>query len=399
MSESALQAEPAVEQAVAAAYGREFWYVFIASCAFNTVSNLFVLFPLYVVDLGGGPSAIGAIVGTGSAFALFARPGVGPAIDRWGRRSTAMWFMLFDVFAVALYLTIHSLGWPIYAVRAIHGAIEGTARVALFAMVYDLLPEGREGEGMSLFSLCGMGPAAIAPALGEILVKRAGFSAFFCAAVLMLIAGAYVTSLIPDKHERPQHSDEIAPGQYAALVKNPELMTLWVMTLLFALSISSRLSFVAPFAYHKGIARVGGYFAIYSIAAVIQRVFGGRIMDRIGLERMIAPSMFVMGIGLAMIAGTGHMGMLSWAALIGGLGHGYLYPALSALVIARTPVSTMGRSSTLYTSLYDFGAMAGPYAFGVMGGYLGYGPIFIASGLIAVAGSAAFLVSEPRSRS
>ena len=144
-------------------YGRAFWLVFFATFALNCCSNLFALFPLWVVDLGGGVSTIGALVGTGPLFALLARPYVGTAIDRRGRRATSLWFLALDVVALALYLPIHSLGWPIYAVRAIHGAVEGTARVALFAMVFDLLPEGREGEAMTVFSLCGMGPASIAP--------------------------------------------------------------------------------------------------------------------------------------------------------------------------------------------------------------------------------------------
>jgi hypothetical protein len=58
-------------------YGRAFWLVFAASFALNMVANLFVLFPLWVVELGGNAGVIGAIVGTGSLAALAARPGVG----------------------------------------------------------------------------------------------------------------------------------------------------------------------------------------------------------------------------------------------------------------------------------------------------------------------------------
>ena len=51
------------------------------------------LFPLWVVDLGGGASTIGAIVGTGPLFALLARPYVGTAIDRRGRKTISFWFL------------------------------------------------------------------------------------------------------------------------------------------------------------------------------------------------------------------------------------------------------------------------------------------------------------------
>ena len=44
----------------------------------------------------------------------------------------------------------------------------------------------------------------------------------------------------------------------------------------------------------------------------------------------------------ALVARTGRAGWLEMAALVGGLGHGYLYPALSALVITRTEANAMG---------------------------------------------------------
>jgi len=380
-------------------YGRDFWLVFSASFALNSCSNLFALFPLWVVELGGGAGTIGAIVATGSLFALLARPYVGTAIDRRGRKATSFWFLALDVIALALYLPIHTLGWPIYAVRAIHGAVEGTARVSLFAMVYDLLPAGRQGEGMSIFSLCGLGPAAIAPLFGEMLIRHVGFSAFFITALVLVAVGAMLTMLLPDdrlKHHGEHHEAPRGPN-YLALMHDAKLQPLWVVTLLFSLAISSRLSFVAPFAYQKGIATVGGYFFIYSVVGVATRVVGSRILDRVGLGRVLVPSLVILAIGMALIAGTGHAGILSIAAAIGGLGHGYLYPALSALVIARTDRNAMGRSSSIYTSLYDAGTMAGPYLLGIVGEYFGYGPLFIVSGAFAWVGAAYFVVMEPHS--
>jgi len=380
-------------------YGRDFWVVFAASFALNSCSNLFALFPLWVVELGGGASTIGAIVATGSLFALLARPYVGTAIDRRGRKATSFWFLGLDVAALALYLPIHSLGWPIYVVRAIHGAVEGTARVSLFAMVYDLLPAGRQGEGMSIFSLCGLGPAAIAPMLGEMLIRRFGFSAFFVTAITLVAIGAMLTMLLPDDrlvHHGEHHEIPRGPS-YLALMRDPTLQPLWVVTLLFSLAISSRLSFVAPFAYAKGIVTVGGYFFIYSVVGVATRVVGSRLLDRVGMGRVLVPSLVILAIGMALIAGTGHAGVLSIAAAIGGLGHGYLYPALSAMVIMRTETNAMGRSSSIYTSLYDAGTMAGPYLLGMVGESFGYGPLFIVAGAFAWIAAAYFVAMEPQS--
>jgi MFS family permease len=380
-------------------YGRSFWLLFAATFALNSIFNLFVLFPLWVVKMGGGAGAIGAIVGTGSLAALAARPGVGGLIDRYGRRSTAVTFIALDALAIVLYVPLHSLGVAAYVVRVLHGAIEGTARVALFAMVYEMLPAGREGEAMATFSLCGMLPAALAPILGELLIRHAGFAVFFAVSILFAIAGAATAYAIPSDRaaEHPVRltlAEPRAAVKYGHLLSDRALVPLWIVTLLFALALSSRLSFVAPFAYEQGVRRVGVYFAIYSVVAVIVRLGGGRIMDRLGLRTMLAPAMTVTAIGIALIAGTGHFPMLDLAAIVGGVGHGYAYPVLSALVIARTHPGAIGRSSSIYTSLYDFGSMAGPYALGIMAASAGYGWMFVMAGAFALAAGMYFVAAE-----
>jgi MFS family permease len=380
------------------AYGRNFWTVFAASFALNSAANLFVLFPLFVVELGGGATAIGAIVGTGSLAALLARPGAGFAIDRRGRKWTALWCLVLDAFAIALYLPIKGLGWSIYTVRMVHGAIEGTARVALFAMVYDILPEGRQGEGMSIFSLCGMGSAVFGPFLGEMLIRHTGFEGFFLASVALVAISAFTTSTLPNDGRLAQSAagdENNAVVGYGAMLADRRLRPLWIVTLLFSLAISSRGSFLAPIAYARGIRDVAVYFAIYSVTAVAARLATGRVIDRIGLGRMIVPSLVTLGVGLGLVAATGHAGMLDLAAFFGGVGHGYLYPALSGLVISRTAENAMARSSTIYTSLFDLGAMAGPYVLGMVGEYAGYGTVFVVAGMFTIAAAGYFLCAEP----
>ncbi len=383
-------------------YGRAFWLLFASTFALNCSANLFVLYPLQLVKFGAGASTIGAIIGAWSLASLSARPAAGPLIDRFGRRAVATWLLALDTVIIVLYSQIHSLGWRIYAVRALHGAVEGTARVALFALLYDLLPRGNEGRAMATFSLCGMGPAAIAPWCGERLIRSFGFGAFFAAVVVVTAGAAAMVSMIaggaPEISHNRREAARSASTTYAQLLLDPRLMPLWIVTLLFALAISSRLSFVAPFAYQRGISQVGTYFAIYAVAGMTVRVFGGRLMDRAGLEGTLAPSMAVLAAGLAMIAGAGYFGMLDLAGAVGGLGHGYLYPALSAMVIARTDLAATGRSSSIYQSLYDIGAMAGPYALGAIAGAIGYGPMFLVAGALALGGSIYFIVVEPSAR-
>jgi len=382
-------------------YNRNFWLIFAATFALNSAANLFVLFPLYVVRLGGRASTIGAIVGFGSLAALLTRPLASAAVDRRGRRRTALWAIAIDASVITLYIPLHSLGWSIYAVRALHGAAEGTARVALFAMVYAILPSGRQGEAMATFSLSGMLPAAFGALLGEMILRWWGFPVFFCAATVLCIGAAITLKLLPEELSawpiEPRTTDSaVVPDaiSYRMLLFDPLLAPLWVVTLFFGLASSSRVSFVAPFAYQRGIHEVGWYFTIFALVAVAVRL-SGRAMDRIGLERMLAPSLAVLALGLALLVGTGHFYLLEVAAAVAGLGHGVAYPALSALVVRNTRAGGIGRSSSIYTSAWDASSMIGPYLLGLTANQIGYGRMFLVAGGLSLVGAIYFQARQP----
>jgi len=372
----------------ASIYTRDFWLIFAATFALNCALNLFLMFPLFIMKLGGGASTIGAVVGTGSLAALLTRPLAITAIDRRGCRWTALWTVVIDIVVMTLYIPLQRLGWPIYAVRALHGAAEGTARVALFALVYEILPRGRQGEVMATFSLCGMVPGAFGALMGETIMRAFGFHAFFCtAAILCAIAAVAVTILPSDRRRRavidmPETATESGPGYWRLITESPLLM-FWIVSLLFALTNAARSSFVAPFAYKRGVHSIGWYFTIYAAVAVLVRL-SGRMLDRLGLERTLAPSLFTVAVGIALIAGIGHLGMLEIAAVIGGLGHGFAYPVLSALIIRHTPQGGTARCSTIYTSLWDIANMLGPYFLGLTAHSIGYSPMFLIAGALSL---------------
>ena len=389
--------------ALRSGYQLDFWLVFAASSAAGVAANLFVFFPVYIVRVGGNAVAIGAIVGVGALAALAARPALVPLMEWRGRRSVALWSLMLEAVAIALYLPLHSLGWPIYAVRVLQGAADGTARAALFALVFDILPQGRRGEAMALFSLSGQGPAALGPPIGEALLKFSGFNLLFGVAALLCALAAAATAMLPRRHvenrsarRREQSSTPVKGSSYRRLLLDRKLLPLWVVSFVFAFALAARLSFVAPFAYQKNIAQVGWYFALYSGIAVALRLFGSGVLDRVGVERILGPAMGLLGAGVALLALTGTSGALLGAAVLGGVGHSYAYPAMSAMIIAHTPAYAFGESSVIYTSLFDFGSMLAPYLLGLVAALWGYAPMFVLAGLVSIAAGVYFGATEWR---
>jgi MFS family permease len=374
-------------------YTREFWFVFTANFALNMAGSLFVMLPAFVMHLGGGAAMIGAVIAVGGVAALAVRPLNGVAVDRWGIHRVAVRCLILDAIATALYVPLGSLRWPLFAVRIIHGAIDGTARVALFAMAYELLPQGRQGQAMATFTLCSMIPAAIGPIMGEEIIDALGFGWFFAAATAMCAAAGAITASAPARRARAPHDphrEPAATASFGQLLRSRALMPLWIVTLLWSVALASR-TFVIPFAYQEGVARVGWYFMLYCGVAVVLRMFAAGLLDRVGLRRIVTPALALTALGLGLLAFTGRFGMLYLAAIAGGVGHGYFYPALCAQVIGHTRPEQMGRSSAIFTSVLDLGGMAGPYLLGLMAAGTGYPQMFLVSAAIAALSAGCYL--------
>jgi hypothetical protein len=124
---------------------------------------------------------------------------------------------------------------------------------------------------MATFSLSGQKPALFAPILGEAILKRWGFGAFFCSSAALFMLGAAMVAMMPDDRARRHQAAArrmAAPqleSSYRALLFDPALLTFWIVTLLFGMAITSRVSFIAPFAYAQGVRNIGSYFTIYAV--------------------------------------------------------------------------------------------------------------------------------------
>ena len=73
-------------------------------------------------------------------------------------------------------------------------------------------------------------------------------------------------------------------------------------------------------------------------------------------------------------------GLLFFAGLMTGCGHGLLYPALNAYAIRDEPQSVRGKITGAYTGSIDAGAFVGSIMLGYVGELAGFQALFLAAG-------------------
>src|SRR5260370_18357916 len=106
---------------------------------------------------------------------------------------------------------------------------------------------------------------------------------------------------------------------------------------------------------------------------MLVRVAGGNLIGVGGRRAVIIPSMFVQASSVAILAILAllvrpHMAVpivpfLILAGLLAGGGHGFLYPALSALLMDVTPERRRGGAGGIFCGVLTFGPANGSLLF------------------------------------
>jgi MFS family permease len=168
----------------------------------------------------------------------------------------------------------------------------------------------------------------------------------------------------------------------------------------FGLGTGVVFAFMPTYAEALGVRSLALFYTGYAGSAMFVRIGGGRLIDTLGRRAVIVPSMLVQACAaaiLAIVAIAAELGtpvpalpFLCLAGIIAGGGHGFLYPALAALVTDVT--SDVRRSAVvgLFSSVFLTGNALGTFAFGFVAHGLGYGAMWAILTAILVAG---FLLS------
>ncbi|RMG03278.1 MAG: MFS transporter, partial [Planctomycetota bacterium] len=185
---------------------------------------------------------------------------------------------------------------------------------------------------------------------------------FYGATVLTLVAVPFAWAAT--RKERPtgrsvRHSAWRITLQYSRL---PVVITAAVVGAAFAIPFS----FLASYAKELQIDELAAYYSIYSIAAIATRVAGRKVTRRLGSTPTIVLGLICLAVGLVAMWPIRTGADLWFAGIMCGLGHGVVYPFLTAAGTARFPQQHRGLGTTMMIAVFDFGQFVGAPIFGTI---------------------------------
>ena len=330
--------------------------------------------------------AVGAIV----AWAF-----VGRAMDTRGRRVVIRAGVVLYVVAAGMYLYVDRLGPLVYAVRLVDGVASIMWYTALFTYAADLVPDHRRTEGLALFGVSGLVPIGVGAQAGDLILANAAYRELFLSAFGLAAAGSILCLPLPETAAlRAQAA--VPRRSITATIVQRNLLPVWLATFAFFVAVLALFSFMKTFVIATGMGTVGRFFMIYAGTAVALRIGLGWVPDRLGAERMAGIAMSCYASGFIALALARSSSQVVAAGVLCGAGHGYAFPVLLSLVVARARPEERGVATAFFTTL-DWASL---FVAGPLVGYAiettGYSMTFAGVALLLAAGIALFYALDER---
>ncbi len=333
--------------------------------AMSSFYLLMPVVPLYAADTGA--DGIGAGLATGALMlgTVLAEFAVARLLAGLGHR-TVVGLGLLLLGVPALLLAARPPFTVVLAVCLFRGAGLGIVVVCGAALIGDLVPAERRGEGLGLYGLAvGVPSIACLPA-GLWLQERFGFApVFLLGAGPALVVLAAVTGLPAKSTRQEQH------GSVFAALRDTDLARPAFIFATIAMASGILLTFLPLAAGSAATALL-----VQSCATPLARWCAGRLGDRYDQGGLLLPSVLSAAVGTALMVFVPHQGALLAGMVLFGLGFGAAQNVTLSLMFARASRANFGQVSVVWNLAYDAGIGIGAIGFGLLVHPLGHPTAF-----------------------
>ncbi|PKU22143.1 MFS transporter [Telmatospirillum siberiense] len=327
--------------------------------------------PLLASDMGGSKTQVGLIAGIFVLSSVITRLFTDLGVRKLGKRNCLLLGIVISLFSAALYPfapTVETMLW----VRVLHGVGFGIGTTFYVAIVSDVIPATRRGEGLGYFGLATTIAMAVAPATGLWIAKEYGFTAMFAmAGSWELIAGLLLStcgfSSAPTSAPHPERHEAPAIGRRSVLDIFVEPGTLFPAFLVIMMGIAhgSVINFIAVYANELHLANPGYFFILGTGCIFLSRLAMGKVYDRKGPAWVVLPGVILLLTGLVTVAEASTMEVYLAAAVLHGFGIGMLFPALQTATISDVAPQRRSAASATFSNALDIGLGGGSVLLGM----------------------------------
>jgi len=346
------------------------------------------LMPLYAESMGASGLWLGLMY---SAFALSRTvfmPIIGRLSDRRGRKIfIGLGLLVYTI--ISLSYAWASNMYALTSVRFLHGIASAMVVPIAQAYIGDLIPKGKEGAYMNLFSMSmflGMGSG---PFLGGFLADTFYMNAgFYAMAGLTALALILLLFLVPTVEPSSEQSKKAPSAPLRTIIRDNRVKAISISLAsraFYRQGISAFLPLLAVSTMGMSITSIGSVLSIFMLAGGFAQGLLGPLADRFNKKRLIIiggitapvfvffiPYMPVGGMLLAMLLPTALFGAVARVAVM----------ALN--VELGNKYKGMGSVMGISRSVMSLGMVIGPMVFGYTMDRFGIGLVFQIGAIVGI---------------
>lgn len=362
-------------------------------CFFMTFATFFLL-PVRIRELGGTDAQVGVVMGLNGVSGLAGVFLVGALIDRFGCRIFLRIGLLGMAASALAFAFVDRIGPTMMLLRALQGLAFAAGFNATSTLAAAFAPVERRAAALGMFGVSTLTTHALAPTIGEQVAHARGYPFLFAVAACFAALGAAIAWTLPDTTRRHDHA--VGPRRRRPL--SGAIRAVLLATGLCGVAFGSVMTFTPTFALDEHLGPVATFFLSYTSAAILIRLWAGRVADDVGLRRMILPAM--VGLSIAILGLSAVHGRPGFAAagIAFGLAQGVVYPTLNAFTVGLAPEGDLGRIQSSFNGCFNIGVTSGSLALGPVVHALGHRAMFaIAAGTALLATGVFARASRPGS--
>lgn len=354
------------------------------------------LLPVYWKQVSFEDGQVGWLAAGFSLAAILSRLKLGPAQERWGRKPFLVIGAMLLTLCAGLYSQLQS-DYPLwFLVRFIQGLGLGTYLTTMLTWVADISPPEKIGQLQGVFGVSGLIGSAAGPMLAEWVYLNYGFGAMFQALFATGILCCTLFCLLPESKKGRAPSGT----RVTQRLKLKDYSAVLCLSLPFGWFVATTIVFIAPFLKSLSLSKVGVYFLGFAAASVAVRVFAGRAIDLVPTNQLVLGSSLLIaaaGLAISALIYVPSVKLLVFAAVLNGLGHGFLFPGLSSHVVRISETNQRGAGLSLFTGVFDLGLLVGSLASGYIAQAIGYSAAFALSSGLMLTALPLFVLLNPKS--
>jgi len=367
-------------------YNRDFIFLFAAHFTQGLGYASMILLQIYLVAIDANRTEIGLIMACSSFSGLLIRPVAGWALDTIGRKTTLIFGTMILSFSMAFFLLVSEINFLIFLIRLTMGVGLGILFTGYFTLASDVIPKKRRTEGLAIFGIAGLLPLLLNPMVGKFNLDPLSLKYFF-----PLVGGIIICSLFPlIKIKTPPNSNNSSkPLKFREVMHDlntTALWPVWIASLFSSTAISICMSFSIVCAKKAGIPYPESFWFFYLIGAILIRILGGSISDRIGTSKLVIPSFILFVITAILQANLVNPYVFYIAGLLAGTAHGIIFPLLTSQLVTRSPFHLRGSAMAAFTGVWECTALIFTPLFGIIADYKGDNNMFITLSIMTFIG-------------